>query len=270
MANQSTIKSSNRSRVATPSGADAKTENTAAAGAAIPYYYTPPLGGGMRVCVRDTAHQVSFPFHSLSTSPSSAYSSAFSDFDETSSQASSSPAAYSSIYPPSPPSSASSSPCDSVLSKLAGSAPCLTVPLFSPPTLCDAPVTSPSLLQTVFPASSSIHALPSFAVDLTSVLGNGWKGVVVDHPLLGTRTLYVGGGKFEDVELRDSVCAVLDQAEEEWGASGVVLCLEKGNNKDQLGMLVHQLMYIGCTVVNNQDDNGMSPNPAYLLLGMDL
>ncbi|CEQ41279.1 SPOSA6832_02974, partial [Sporobolomyces salmonicolor] len=232
MANQSTIKSSNRSRVATPSGADAKTENTAAAGAAIPYYYTSD-----RPVER---------------------------------QASSSPPAYSSIYPPSPPSSASSSPCDSVLSKLAGSAPCLTVPLFSPPTLCDAPITAPSLLQTVFPASSSIHALPSFAVDLTSVLGNGWKGVVVDHPLLGTRTLYVGGGKFEDVELRDSVCAVLDQAEEEWGASGVVLCLEKGNNKGQLGMLVHQLMYIGCTVVNNQDDNGMSPNPAYLLLGMDL
>lgn len=227
--------------------------------------------------MRDTAYFSSSTPISLSTSPtSSAYSSSsVSDNDEPIS-----PPSYQSIFPPSPPSSAPSSPCDSLLSTKFESrhrqpsilaAVTGAAPLSTPPTVSDAPVSPPTLLQTVFPSSSSVHSYPSFPVDLTATIGKGWKGVVVDNLIAGTRTLYVGGGKFDDVELRDTVCEVLDQAEEEYGATGVVLCLEKGNNKEQLGLLVHQLMYIGCTVVNTNDSSdGMAPNPAYLLLGMDL
>jgi hypothetical protein len=229
--------------------------------------------------VRDTAYFASTPI-ALSTSPtSSAYSSSSvssndNDNDNDESISSSiSPPSYQSIFPPSPPSSAPSSPSDSILSKFVQqrqqqqSIQSISV-LSTPPTDSDAPISPPGLLETVFPSSSSIHSFPAFPVDLTSTIGQGWKGVVVDNLIAGTRTLYVGGGKFDDVELRDTVCEVLDQAEEEYGATGVVLCLEKGNNKETLGMLVHQLMYIGCTVLNKQD--GLEPNPAYLLLGMDL
>ncbi|GAA5977051.1 hypothetical protein JCM5350_007541 [Sporobolomyces pararoseus] len=114
--------------------------------------------------------------------------------------------------------------------------------------------------------SASVLAWPlrkSYFVPLSRT----WKGVVVDNLIAGTRTLHIGGGEFDDVELRDTVCEVLDQAEEEYGATGVVLCLEKGNNKEQLGLLVHQLMYIGCTVLKQ---DGLELNPAYLLLGMEL
>ncbi|GAA6018093.1 hypothetical protein JCM11491_003315 [Sporobolomyces phaffii] len=183
------------------------------------------------------------------------------------------PPSYQSIFPPSPPSSAPSSPSDSILSKFSRRQQqqqahlVVAAELSTPPTDSDAPISPPTLLQTVFPPSASIHSFPAFPVDVTSTIGQGWKGVVVDNLIAGTRTLYVGGGKFDDVELRDTVCDVLDQAEEEYGATGVVLCLEKGNNKDQLGLLVHQLMYIGCTVLKQE---GLEPNPAYLLLGMDL
>ncbi|GAA5929262.1 uncharacterized protein JCM15063_004102 [Sporobolomyces koalae] len=274
MSNQSNLKPSNRSRVGLQLGVGAP-ENAFAVDAATPRsdgvpdiakdaeMPGSPSRAGVRSCVRDTAYFASTPI-SLSVSPSSsAYSSSsVSDNDEPVS-----PPSYRSIFPPSPPSSAPSSPSDSILSKLAGASP--IVALATPPlasyTACGAPASN--LLETVFPLSSSIHSLPAFPVDLSSTIGQGWKGVVVDNLVAGTRTLYVGGGKFDDVELRDTVCDVLDQAEEEHGATGVVLCLEKGHHKEQLGLLVHQLMYIGCTVVNQ---DGVDPNPEYLLLGMDL
>ncbi|GAA5948516.1 hypothetical protein JCM3765_004908 [Sporobolomyces pararoseus] len=273
MSNQS-IKPSNRSRVGLQLGAGAPENENATFTAEARLNGVPdiakvaempgsPSRAGVRSCVRDTAYFASRPI-TLSTSPnSSAYtSSSVSDNDE-----SVSPPSYQSIFPPSPPSSAPSSPSDSILSKFAQRSQQPQVVLSTPPTDSDAPITPPTLLETVFPSSSSIHSFPAFPVDLSSTIGQGWKGVVVDNLIAGTRTLYVGGGKFDDVELRDTVCEVLDQAEEEYGATGVVLCLEKGNNKEQLGLLVHQLMYIGCTVLKQ---DGLEPNPAYLLLGMDL
>ncbi|GAA5897956.1 uncharacterized protein JCM6883_000873 [Sporobolomyces salmoneus] len=281
MSNQS-IKPSNRSRVGLQFGAGAPENATFTAeartdgvpdiakAAEIP---GSPSRAGIRSCVRDTAYFASSTPIALSSSPtSSAYSS--SSVSDNDSDALS-PPSYQSIFPPSPPSSAASSPSDSILSKFASRQVLVAqanqnngaVPLSTPPTDSDAPISPPTLLETVFPCSSSIHSFPAFPVDLSSTIGQGWKGVVVDNLIAGTRTLYVGGGKFDDVELRDTVCEVLDQAEEEYGATGVVLCLEKGNNKEQLGLLVHQLMYIGCTVLKQ---DGLEPNPAYLLLGMDL
>lgn len=44
---------------------------------------------------------------------------------------------------------------------------------------------------------------------------------------MGTRTLYVSGGSYESVNMRESICDVLELAEEKLGATGVVMVLEK-------------------------------------------
>ena len=100
---------------------------------------------------------------------------------------------------------------------------------------------------------------------------------------MGTRTLYVSGGRFEDVNLRESVCGILEKAEEELGCSGVVLCLEK-NTPDlgtllcpsllwtradsyvRTGDLLHSLMYVGGTITTGP----FASNPAFILIGLDL
>ncbi|GAA6060594.1 hypothetical protein JCM10212_004573 [Sporobolomyces blumeae] len=320
MANQRSIKPSNRSRVGLLPGAGAQGPTGAvrlnggpdvAKVAEIP---GSPSRAGVRACVRDTSYYnsaASSNAFSLSTSPTS---SAYSSSSVSDNESVASPPSYQSIFPPSPPSSAPSSPADSILStlddastghalraasttrsvsighanKFASAVPSTTVALATPPTTTyDAPIDAasrPTLLSTVFPPTSSIHSLPSFEVDLESTVGQGWKGVVVESSLVDhERTLYVGAcaSTFnDDASLRDSVCQVLDLAEEEYGVSAVVLCLEKGNDREQLGKIVHQLMYIGCTVVNPKSivpnkkggpsSSSITPNPAYLLLGMDL
>ncbi|GAA5827073.1 hypothetical protein JCM3770_004537 [Rhodotorula araucariae] len=224
---------------------------------------------GLRAYVRDTTQQL--PFISLSSlSPAT--------FDNDIA-----PPAYTSIFPPSPPLSAtSSSPTDSfILSRFANAvnskgaaAPALLTPpaeqdlAVAPLTLGIAPATADSaLLHAVFPSYASVHQLPVQSVDLSDLIGAGWQGAVVDNPVAGTRTLYVGGGELSDVELRESIIAVLERAEEELGCSGVVLALERGTN--DLSNAVHQLMYLGCVVVSDHEQTG-APNPEYILLGMDV
>lgn len=218
------------------------------------------------------------------------------------------PPAYDSIFPPSPPlsaSSASSSPTESFFSTLkrtnsggafaAGvsgkshAAPALlsspvssvassnnsfdaafalsSSPLASPgrPTYGSAP--TPSLLEQVFAPTASIHQLPSTEVPLDDLLGSGWAGAVVENPIAGTRTLYLAGKVLSDVQLRDSIVQVVERAEEEYGCDALVLALDK--KTEGLGDLLHQLMYVGCTVVSNHDNTG-EPNDNYLLLGMEL
>ncbi|EMS19447.1 protein of ornithine decarboxylase antizyme family [Rhodotorula toruloides NP11] len=235
---------------------------------------------GLQVRVRDDLQISSV---SLSLSSVSRSSAPFIPIDD-----STPPPAYSTIFPPSPPlSAASTSPSDSLLitryataanTKSVAAPALLSSPAselsFSPldlagrsaPTLDGGP--SSSLLDAIFPAHASIHDLPSFDVKVDDLLGSGWSGCILDNPLTGTRTLYVGGGRYEDVELRDSVVDVIDRAEEEYGCQSVVLALRKDGAED-LGALVHQLLYIGCTVVSNYDETGV-PNDEYLLLGMEI
>ncbi|BGP08704.1 hypothetical protein OF846_003554 [Rhodotorula toruloides] len=235
---------------------------------------------GLQVRVRDDLQISSV---SLSLSSVSRSSAPFIPIDD-----STPPPAYSTIFPPSPPlSAASTSPSDSLLitryataanTKSVAAPALLSSPAselsFSPldlagrsaPTLDGGP--SSSLLDAIFPAHASIHDLPSFDVKVDDLLGSGWSGCILDNPLTGTRTLYVGGGRYEDVELRDSVVDVIDRAEEEYGCQSVVLALRKDGAED-LGALVHQLLYIGCTVVSNHDETGV-PNDEYLLLGMEI
>ena len=57
---------------------------------------------------------------------------------------------------------------------------------------------------------------------------------------MGTRTLYVlVGGDYENLNLRESVCGVLEKAEEDLGCTGVVMCLEK--NTPDLGTSHHTI-----------------------------
>ena len=219
--------------------------------------------------MRDTAQE--FPFISLSS-----LSPATHDNDNA-------PPAYASIFPPSPPLSATSaSPSDSfILSRFANAvnsksaaAPALLTPpaeeesrtALSLGTAAPTPVGT-QLLADVFPSHASVHQLPAQSVDLSDLVGAGWQGAAVDNPVAGTRTLYVGGGELSDVELRESIIAVLERAEEELGCSGVVLALERGTQ--DLSNVVHQLMYLGCTVVSDHEQTGL-PNSEYILLGMDV
>ncbi|GAA5987833.1 hypothetical protein JCM10908_007234 [Rhodotorula pacifica] len=216
------------------------------------------------------------------------------------------PPAYDSIFPPSPPlsaSSAASSPSESFFSTLkrtnSGGYVGVTAKSHAAPALLSSPVSSVcgsnansfdaafglstppasparssfggvrhlSLLEQVFAPTASIHNLPSSEVQLDDLLGSGWTGSVVENPIAGTRTLYLAGKVLSDVELRDSIVQVVERAEEEYGCDALVLALNK--KTEGLGDLLHQLMYVGCTVVSNHDNTG-EPNDDYLLLGMEL
>lgn len=183
------------------------------------------------------------------------------------------PPSYSAIYPPSPPASAASSPSSvSGLSLAAHANPSYKAlsspsppikPLLTPQSSSTDVTTAPSLLDVIFPASSPVHALPATAVDLDDV-STTWKGAVLENPAMGTRTLFVSGGSYVDVNLRETVCGVLEKAEEELGCTGVVMCLEK--NSPDLGDLLHSLMYVGGTITTGP----FTPNPAYILVGLDV
>ncbi|GAA5876067.1 hypothetical protein JCM3774_004494 [Rhodotorula dairenensis] len=214
------------------------------------------------------------------------------------------PPAYDSIFPPSPPlsaSSVSSSPTESFFATLkrtnsGGGFAGVSGKSHAAPALLSSPVSSvgsnsfdaafalstppaspvrptygaarvPSLLEKVFAPTASIHQLPSSEVALDDLLGAGWTGAVVENPIAGSRTLYIAGQVLSDVELRDSIVQVVERAEEEYGCDALVLALHK--KTEGLGDLLHQLMYVGCTVVSNHDNTG-EPNDDYLLLGMEL
>lgn len=172
------------------------------------------------------------------------------------------PPTYTSIYPDTPPSSAPSSPSNGATTTSDATNPLLTA-LALDATPAPTAALDGSLLEYVFPAASAVHSLPSRAVELSQIHA-GWEGVVLDNLELGTRTLYVAGGSYEDVNMRESVCAVLELAEEELACTGVVMCLEKKTS--HIGDLIHALLYVGGTITN-------LPFPAaaeYILVGLDL
>ncbi|GAA5987456.1 hypothetical protein JCM11641_003834 [Rhodosporidiobolus odoratus] len=204
------------------------------------------------------------------SSPSSAFSSlSLSDDDsDYSPDETISPPSYQSIYrPTSPASSVASSPADSFhFGKGVAAAPLLSPPYIEedPLAAAGAAVSEPSVLSTIFPTStSSIHSLPATTVKVDDLIGAGWTGSVVNDAAAGLRTLYVSGGKLEDLELREAIMDVIERAEEDWGVTGVVLAVEK--ETEDLGNLVHGLTYVGFTVLHKPD-----ANPELLLLSLDL
>ncbi|KAF9358206.1 hypothetical protein BGX34_009026 [Mortierella sp. NVP85] len=89
---------------------------------------------------------------------------------------------------------------------------------------------------------------------------NTWYGFVSEG------ALFLKGNGWDDMDIRESVVAALDLAEEQLGCQTVYLCLEKSN--PNLTKLVRTLMYAGFEMVHPS----VLPHadPKYLVLGMDL
>ncbi|KAF9115905.1 hypothetical protein BGX27_005786 [Mortierella sp. AM989] len=78
--------------------------------------------------------------------------------------------------------------------------------------------------------------------------------------------LFLRGNGWDDMDIRESVVAALDLAEEQLGCETVYLCLEKSS--PHIEKLVRALMYAGFEVVTP----GVleHADPKYLVLGMEL
>jgi len=120
-------------------------------------------------------------------------------------------------------------------------------------------------LTTLFP-HSGLSALPyAKSVSITSpALRAVWEGIVLDIPGDG-RTLYVHGKGAEHMELRESIVALLDLADEHLECSAFVIALEK--ESPALGDLLHSLMYVGGTVVTKPP---FKVDPAFVLVGIEI
>ncbi|KAI1294479.1 hypothetical protein EDD11_008116 [Mortierella claussenii] len=89
---------------------------------------------------------------------------------------------------------------------------------------------------------------------------NTWFGFKSEN------ALYLRGNGWDDMDIRESVVAALDLAEEQLECQTVYLCLEKTNPK--LTNLVRTLMYAGFEVVHPEVLE--HADPKYLVLGMEL
>ncbi|KAG0252144.1 hypothetical protein BG011_007185 [Mortierella polycephala] len=89
---------------------------------------------------------------------------------------------------------------------------------------------------------------------------NTWFGFVSEG------SLFLKGNGWDDMDIRESVVAALDLAEEQLGCEAIHLCLDKGN--PNLAKLVRTLMYVGFEMVHPSVLR--HADPKYLVLGMDL
>ncbi|EKM54150.1 uncharacterized protein PHACADRAFT_162521 [Phanerochaete carnosa HHB-10118-sp] len=121
------------------------------------------------------------------------------------------------------------------------------------------------LLSTLFPRNA-LGAIPhAKSVEISAPnLGAAFEGVVLDLPGK-TKTLYVDGKNAAHVNLRESIVALLDLADERLECSALVLALEK--SCPHLGELLHSLMYVGGTVVTTPP---FPVDPAYILVGLEI
>ncbi|KAH8107864.1 ornithine decarboxylase antizyme-domain-containing protein [Cristinia sonorae] len=95
-------------------------------------------------------------------------------------------------------------------------------------------------------------------------LGAIFEGVVLELPGK-PKTFYVDGKSAAHVNLRESIVALLDLADEQIGCSALVLALER---KDPaLGDLLHSLMYVGGSVVTKPP---FPVDPTYVLVGLEI
>lgn len=121
------------------------------------------------------------------------------------------------------------------------------------------------LLTNLFP-NHATTALPyAKSVSISSPgMGTSFDGVVLELPG-GFKTFYVDGKSAEVVNVRESIVALLDLADEHLQCSALVIALEK--NSPALGGLLHALMYVGGTVVTKPD---FPVHPAYVLVGLEI
>jgi len=120
-------------------------------------------------------------------------------------------------------------------------------------------------LTTLFPRNA-LSAMPyAQGVSVSSPnLGTVFDGVVLDLPQK-TKTLYIDGKNAQHVNLRESIVALLDLADEQLDCSALVIALEKSS--EGLGGLLHSLMYVGGSVVTKPP---FQVDPAYVLVGLEI
>jgi len=132
---------------------------------------------------------------------------------------------------------------------------------------------APEFLMTLFPWAAIRVSPYATAV---SVQGEGatFDGFVLDLPkgfsnvnpkATITRTLFVDGKGADTVQLRESLVAMLDLADEHLSCKAVVIALEKSN--PALSALVHSLMYVGGTYVTQSI---LEADSAYVLVGIEI
>jgi len=127
--------------------------------------------------------------------------------------------------------------------------------------------------MTLFP-QAAMRVSPYAKAVSVSGEGTTFDGFVLDLPrgfsgvnskTTITRTLFVDGKGADTVQLRESLVAMLDLADEHLHCNAVVIALEKSNSA--LSGLVHSLMYAGFSYVTRPV---FEVNPAFVLVGIEI
>lgn len=132
---------------------------------------------------------------------------------------------------------------------------------------------APEFLITLFPRAA-FRASPYAKAVSVSGEGATFDGFVLDLPrgLSGvnpkstvTRTLFVDGKGADTVQLRESLVAMLDLADEHLSCKAVIIALKKSGQA--FGHLVHSLMYAGGSFVTQPP---FEVNPSFALVGIEI
>jgi len=120
-------------------------------------------------------------------------------------------------------------------------------------------------LTTLFPRNT-LSAMPlAQGVSVSSPnLGTVFDGVILDLPGK-PKTLYIDGKNAQHINLRESIVALLDLADEQLGCAALVIALEKST--EGLGGILHSLMYVGASVVTKPP---FPVDPTYVLVGLEI
>lgn len=120
-------------------------------------------------------------------------------------------------------------------------------------------------LMTIFP-NDGLQALPyAKRVSISAPnLGADFDGIVLELPGK-PKTLYVDGKGAAAVNLRESIVALLDLADESLECNALVIALERSS--PELSNLLHSLMYVGGTVITAPVFKVAS---AFVLVGLEI
>ncbi|PVG00325.1 hypothetical protein CPB86DRAFT_782652 [Serendipita vermifera] len=120
-----------------------------------------------------------------------------------------------------------------------------------------------ALAETLFVENT--NTITKFCAPLQIVSNNtAWDAFVLDLPNR-PKTLYVDGQAVRLTDLRESVVALLDLADEQLECSSVIFALPR--SAEGLDDLIHSLMYVGGQLVTRP---WFKTNTAYLLMGLEI
>jgi len=120
-------------------------------------------------------------------------------------------------------------------------------------------------LLTIFPRDG-LDALPYARSVVISAphMGATFDGVVLELPGK-PKALYVDGKAAQSINLRESIVALLDLADECFRCSALVIALDRSS--PFLGEILHSFMYVGGTVVTKPP---FYVDPTYVFVGVEI